>query len=110
MRGFALANEEQAHVALPKLYGAPAYARPVVVPVASAERPFDPDALPIEAEQTEEERELARQIASGSWIGSDDDDGRPSNHSGSRTLGGRPFRLRLVGGRRRSNTTTNGGS
>ena len=52
-----MALDEQ-HVALPKLYGAPAYARPtIVVPVT--ERPFDPDDLPIEAVQTEEERRIA---------------------------------------------------
>ncbi|HET9520300.1 MAG TPA: hypothetical protein VFO73_04565 [Candidatus Limnocylindrales bacterium] len=52
-----MAIDEQ-HVALPKLYGAPAYARPA--PVAEAtDRPFDPDDLPIEAFQTPEERDLA---------------------------------------------------
>jgi hypothetical protein len=50
-----VATDEQ-HIALPQLYGAPAYARPpaMVVP----ERPFDPDELPIEAFQTDEEREF----------------------------------------------------
>ena len=52
-----MAIDEQ-HVALPKLYGAPAYARPPR-PVAVLERPLDPDDLPIEAVQTPEERELA---------------------------------------------------
>jgi hypothetical protein len=60
-----VAIEDQQHVALPKLYGAPAYARPPVVPVKPVERPFDPDELPIEAVQTDEERELARQLAAG---------------------------------------------
>ncbi len=50
---------EEQHVALPKLYGAPAYARPPAVAVPVAERPFDPDELPIEAHQTEEEREFS---------------------------------------------------
>ena len=55
-----MALDEQ-HIALPKLYGAPAYARPtIVVPVT--ERPFDPDDLPIEAVQTEEEREIAASL------------------------------------------------
>ena len=53
-----MANEEHVHVALPKLYGAPAYARPPVLTVVTAERPFDPDDLPIEAHQNDEEREL----------------------------------------------------
>ena len=57
-----MANEEHAHVALPKLYGAPAYARPPVLTVVTAERPFDPDSLPIEAHQTEEEREFAKEL------------------------------------------------
>ena len=59
-----MANDEQVHVALPKLYGAPAYARPKPVPVQTAERPFDPDELPLESLQTDEERQLARQIGS----------------------------------------------
>lgn len=40
-------------LALPKLYGAPAYARPRVA-VAPAARPFDPDQLPLEVDQTDE--------------------------------------------------------
>jgi hypothetical protein len=52
---------DEQHIALPKLYGAPAYARPVIV-VDVAERPFDPDDLPIEAVQTDEEREIAASL------------------------------------------------
>ena len=52
-----MALDEQ-HIALPKLYGAPAYARPAIV-VPETPRPFDPDDLPIEAVMTDEERELA---------------------------------------------------
>lgn len=55
-----MAMDEQ-HIALPKLYGAPAYARPAIV-VEIAERPFDPDDLPIEAVQTDEEREIAASL------------------------------------------------
>ena len=55
-----MALDEQ-HIALPKLYGAPAYARPAIV-VEVAERPFDPDDLPIEAVQTDEEREIAASL------------------------------------------------
>ena len=54
-----VAMDEQPHIALPKLYGAPAYARPAPI-VEESPRPFDPDDLPIEAIQTDEERELAR--------------------------------------------------
>ncbi len=53
-----MANDESKHVALPKLFGAPAYARPPVEPVARTERPFDPDELPLESALTEEERQL----------------------------------------------------
>ena len=60
-----MAIDEQ-HVALPKLYGAPAYARPSA-PVAVTPRPFDPDDLPIEADQTEEERELASSLPARAW-------------------------------------------
>ncbi|MEO8571734.1 MAG: hypothetical protein ABI553_08535 [Chloroflexota bacterium] len=48
---------DEQHVALPKLYGAPAYGRPPA-PVEAADRPFDPDELPIEAAQSAEEREF----------------------------------------------------
>ena len=51
-----MATDEQ-HIALPQLYGAPAYARPPAV--VAGERPFDPDELPIEAFQTDEEREFS---------------------------------------------------
>jgi hypothetical protein len=49
---------DEQYIALPQLYGAPAYARPPVV-AEIAERPFDPDELPIEAYQTDEEREFS---------------------------------------------------
>ena len=60
-----VAIDEQ-HVALPKLYGAPAYARPVLQ-VEEAPRPFDPDQLPIEAVQTPEEREIAASLSARSY-------------------------------------------
>ena len=50
-RGSDLAIDEQ-HVALPKLYGAPAYARPPRLVPGDVEKPFDPDDLPIEVEMT----------------------------------------------------------
>ena len=57
---------DEQHVALPKLYGAPAYARPALV-VAEGPRPFDPDDLPIEAFQTDGERELAATLPARAW-------------------------------------------
>ncbi|MEO7663963.1 MAG: hypothetical protein ABIV26_02480, partial [Candidatus Limnocylindrales bacterium] len=53
--------DETRHVALPKLYGAPAYVRPAVA-VAHTMRPPDPDDLPIVAEMTDDERMLADRL------------------------------------------------
>ena len=61
-----MAIDEQ-HIALPKLYGAPAYARPTVIVVETEDRPFDPDDLPIEAFQTPEERHLAATVPARSY-------------------------------------------
>jgi hypothetical protein len=55
-----VAIDEQ-HVALPKLYGAPAYARPALK-IEETPRPLDPDDLPIEAFRTDEEQELAEAL------------------------------------------------
>lgn len=52
-----MSAEQMQHMAMPMLYGAPAYARPTVV-VAAVERPFDPDDFPLQAVMTDEEREL----------------------------------------------------
>jgi hypothetical protein len=56
--GDSRVSTDEQHVALPQLYGAPAYARPPAVAVVG-ERPFDPDELPIEALRTDEEREFS---------------------------------------------------
>ncbi len=101
-----MANEEHAHVALPKLYGAPAYARPPMLTVVTAERPFDPDALPIEAEQTEEERVLALTLESGSWTAAGHGDDPAPSREGSPQLRGRPFQLGAITRRMRRNGTT----
>ena len=91
-----MANDEQ-HMALPKLYGAPAYARPSVIPVAPVDRPFDPDDLPLEVAQTEQERELVAQVAASPYSS---EAGEPvavasggGAREGSPMLRGRPFRL-----------------
>lgn len=52
-----MSADEQRHVALPKLVGGPAYARPVVT-VQFSERPFDPDELPLVVAMTDEERAI----------------------------------------------------
>lgn len=84
---------DERHMALPKLYGAPAYARPTV-PVVAAPRPFDPDDLPLEAAQTDEEREFA-ELQARTYAGGVA--GEPvavgGGREGSPMLRGRPFRL-----------------
>ena len=77
-RSLRVSIDEQ-HIALPKLYGAPAYARPAA-PVATTPRPFDPDDLPIAAVQTDEERELAQSLPAHAWAPGD-----PVMTSGSST-------------------------
>ena len=53
-----MAIQPDQYVALPSLYGAPAYSRPPR-PALAIERPLDPDDLPLERHQTDEERRLA---------------------------------------------------
>jgi hypothetical protein len=87
--------KDDRHLALPKLYGQPAYARPSIVPAAPVERPFDPDDLPLEIDQTHEERELVSQVESAPYEGGQV--GEPvtvgGGREGSPMLRGRPFRL-----------------
>ena len=54
-------DEQLQHVALPKLYGAPAYARPAIA-VAHTPRPLDPDDLPIVAYMTDDEIALVESL------------------------------------------------
>lgn len=96
---------EEQHIALPKLYGAPAYARPAPV-VDIGPRPFDPDELPIEAFQTDDERELASNLPARAWApGGTVIEGEPSanGHDGSSDkpakLHPRPLKLRSIAGR-----------
>jgi hypothetical protein len=86
---------DERHLALPKLYGAPAYARPTV-PVVPAERPFDPDDLPLEVEMTSEERQIAElqaQLYTGGVSGEPVAVPSGGGREGSPMLRGRPFRL-----------------
>lgn len=87
-------NEERGY-ALPKLYGAPAYARPPAQPVAPVERPFDPDDLPLEAERTHEEQELLRRLQPHPYERVAKPG--PATANGSGKLTGRSFGLRLPG-------------
>lgn len=95
-------STDEKHVALPKLYGGPAYARPVVAPVEVKLRPFDPDEMPITAYQTNDERDLldslpARAYGPGGIVLE-----RGLDRNGRRkgvSLLPRPFRLRALAGR-----------
>jgi hypothetical protein len=91
-------NEDRAAAqaaAMPKLYGAPAYARPPLVAVNPVDRPFDPDDLPIEAERTKEDEELVRQLQPHPYERVAVAPASGPSPSGS--LHARPFRLRLPG-------------
>ena len=90
---------EEQHVALPKLYGAPAYARPAA-PVDPKARPFDPDQLPIAAYQTEEEQRIAALMPAHSY-GTDGERGDQGSRVARQSRGLRPrlFRLRAIAGR-----------
>ncbi len=88
-------DEQQQHVALPRLYGQPAYARPPRAFVAT-ERPPDPDDLPLEALQTEEERVIAEQLRGGTWAEARAT-GTPAPQVNGTGLRPRPFSLRTIG-------------
>jgi hypothetical protein len=92
-------STDEPHVALPKLYGAPAYARP---PVAArpVPRPFDPDQLPLEADQTAEERESATHLRARAYeVGGSARRGDEPGASISRWLRPRMFNIRTIAGR-----------
>jgi hypothetical protein len=94
-----LSEEVQQHVALPKLYGQPAYARPPRL-VTEQERPFDPDELPLTVEMTDEERVVLERLP-GRPYGSSAEEPAMNGHDGS--LSPRPLRLkklasRIIGG------------
>lgn len=88
-------------VALPKLYGAPAYARPPA-PISTTGRPFDPDQLPLRVYQTDEERTVAEHLPARAYTTAMDLAGDPRPHSGAGSAGGlrpRLFSLRAIAGR-----------
>ncbi len=91
--------DEQQHIALPQLYGAPAYTRPPATTVEVV-RPFDPDELPLEALRTEEEREFVEALPAkafapgGIRLGGGSGEGQDEPR-----MRARPFNLRAVAGR-----------
>lgn len=93
---------DEQHVALPRLYGAPAYARPPST-APTALRPFDPDDLPIEAFQTAEDRAFTATLPARAWAPGgvllDGPGGDHDRHPGSRNLAGRQLNLRSIAGK-----------
>ena len=92
---------DEQHVALPKLYGAPAYARPAAT-VDPTPRPFDPDELPLEAVMTDEERDIAAELAGARLCDrapASPRCRRPSRRAVPLRIGARPFRLSSITGR-----------
>lgn len=88
-------EDQQPHVALPRLYGQPAYARPPRS-FAATERPPDVDDLPIEADQTEDERAVAQQLRGGTYAAAREK-GTPAPQLDGEGLRPRPFSLKTIG-------------
>jgi hypothetical protein len=87
--------QEVHHVALPKLYGQPAYARPPRA-VEDQPRPFDPDELPLTVEMTDEERMVAGTLP-GKPYTTGGVEPQVNGHDGS--LSPRPLRLKKIAAR-----------
>jgi hypothetical protein len=82
-------SEEQ-YVALPKLYGAPAYARPPKL-VPDSPRPVDVDDLPLEAFRDEPDGGLLMSASADGSNGNGHGDG-----DGHETIQARPFSLKTL--------------
>ncbi len=95
-----MSTVEEQHVALPKLFGAPAYARPAPV-VEPAPRPFDRDELPLEVAMTPEERDIAERMPARAYGtgGPYQDKVETGSDNGRTSIGARPLSLRRIAGR-----------
>jgi hypothetical protein len=91
--------DDETYVALPRLFGAPAYTRPPTA-MAPSPRPFDPDQLPLELAQ-------ARTVSRFAWLlpariyASVGDPGHQAAWAGGSTsceIRPRPFSLRAIAG------------
>ena len=92
-------SDEDQHVALPKLYGAPAYARPVTGPAEPVPRPFDPDQLPLEVFQSEDDRRFAEHLPAHTYVGTAASQAEPAPGRSRGGLRARRFNLRAIAGR-----------
>jgi hypothetical protein len=91
-----VAIDEQQHVALPKLMGQPAYARPPRHVTMTTVRPLDPDDMPLEAYLDGDELEHARDLRAKPFVAV------PAGMSGEQAVAEthhrqRGFRLKLFG-------------
>jgi hypothetical protein len=86
-------SSEEHHLALPKLYGAPAYARPPRS-LEIVERPIDPDDLPLELERTDDEHDMVSRLSGSPFapVLTEPANGHRQRHA----IQGRPFRLRSL--------------
>jgi hypothetical protein len=90
-------NEDRGLGAMPKLYGAPAYARPPAVPAAPVDRPVDPDDLPLESERVAEDPGPVGQLEPRPYEADADAEPAPAAGEGSTGVQARLFRLRIPG-------------
>lgn len=113
-------SDEQ-HLAMPQLYGGPAYSRPPR-PAPEIIRPFDPDELPLEADRIDGDASLASDLTGTAWAPASAPPAKPKaarraraakpakagkgasavsagrpQESGPSGLQGRPFSLRSLG-------------
>jgi hypothetical protein len=92
-----LINDEH-HIALPKLYGAPAYARPPRAVAEVAPRPLDEDDLPLEVFRAADDGPLPQSSSAAHHGSNGNGSGNGSvavAEDGGR-LEGRPFSLRAL--------------
>jgi hypothetical protein len=91
-----MVNDDRAYGAMPKLYGAPAYARPPMEIVYRVERPIDPDDLPLESERLDD-ADPSPQLTATQYAGGAPAEpvASPAKRKGRPTLRGRPFRFRV---------------
>jgi hypothetical protein len=100
--------DDRGLAALPKLVGGPKYSRPPMTTVSRAERPLDPDDLPLESARTDEDEALARELGLGASsvafaTAGGDGNGHPNGSwSISGSAGDSPTRRRGFGGLFRS--------
>jgi hypothetical protein len=72
---------------MPKLYGAPAYARPRNAGVETSAKPFDPDDLPLESQRTDLDQQLVEELSASSFAPAANEPQPSSADTGDRQQG-----------------------